>query len=310
MPAASLLACRWGNRAFSLNSESVPGNPAAMPQERSALSASSLSDRHPSQSDPAMATEEAKQMLDVRLPHIHAPQDENFSWRGFLTHIAVVVIGLLLALGLEQGVEYIHYEIQRERLEADMQATFMSNLQRAQKNIQTLNGFRAYLIELRNAVSSRIAGGSVQPPSTSDPRNSTYVPPPTLGTYEAAKINGSVGLLSLNRIRLYDRIAFQHSLMQRNFEHFYDAIRALGSFANRFASAGDARRSGISQPNISELSTAELIEYRALIGTAIQYSLGYAGQLNNLTLSYNLTLRGAKDAETLLDAIDTVQRAR
>ena len=42
-------------------------------------------------------------MLDVQAPHgrIHG-------WRDFLIHIVAIAIGLLLALGLEQIVQYTH----------------------------------------------------------------------------------------------------------------------------------------------------------------------------------------------------------
>ncbi len=42
-------------------------------------------------------------MLDIH-PLRHAPQ----GWRDFLVHIATIVIGLLIAIGLEQSVEWIH----------------------------------------------------------------------------------------------------------------------------------------------------------------------------------------------------------
>jgi hypothetical protein len=46
-------------------------------------------------------------MLDVHPPH--AP---THTWRDFLIHIATIVIGLLIAIGLEQTVEYFHHRHQ------------------------------------------------------------------------------------------------------------------------------------------------------------------------------------------------------
>jgi hypothetical protein len=43
-------------------------------------------------------------MLDVHPPH-HAAN----TWRDFFIHIATIVVGLLIAVGLEQTVEYIHH---------------------------------------------------------------------------------------------------------------------------------------------------------------------------------------------------------
>jgi hypothetical protein len=255
----------------------------------------------PSHAEPTGAANEEKKMLDVRLPHVHAPHDEKFSWRGFLTHIAVVAIGLLLALGMEQGVEYIHHELQRDRLESEMRQTFGSNLQRADSNIKVVENFLAYLLDVRNAVDSRIHGASGAAPDVSDPRNLSYAPPPSLGPYEAAKINGSVSLLSLNRIRVFNRVEFAHGLMLKNFQDFFDSLKELRGFADRFPSAGDAGIRGVTVPNIDSLSAAQLVEYQAVLARGIENSRAYAQQLENLKVAYQLTLDG-QDEDTLMDS--------
>ena len=60
-------------------------------------------------------------MLDVHPPH-HAANN----WRDFFIHIATIVIGLLIAIGLEQTVERIHqhYELRetREALDRETEA--------------------------------------------------------------------------------------------------------------------------------------------------------------------------------------------
>jgi hypothetical protein len=46
-------------------------------------------------------------MLDV-----HAPHAPVHSWREFFIHIATIVIGLCIAVGIEQIVEWIHHRHQ------------------------------------------------------------------------------------------------------------------------------------------------------------------------------------------------------
>jgi hypothetical protein len=62
-------------------------------------------------------------MLDVHPPH-HAAT----TWRDFLIHIATIVVGLLIAVGLEQSVEAMHHRHQRHQLEDDLRAEGISNL--------------------------------------------------------------------------------------------------------------------------------------------------------------------------------------
>ena len=52
-------------------------------------------------------------MLDV-----HAPHETGHSWKSFLVHIAAIVVGLLIAVALEQMVEFLHHRHQREQLTA------------------------------------------------------------------------------------------------------------------------------------------------------------------------------------------------
>jgi hypothetical protein len=61
----------------------------------------------------AIPAEEHAPMLDVHPAH-HAAS----SWREFFIHIATIVLGLLIAVGLEQTVEFFHHRSQgREALE-------------------------------------------------------------------------------------------------------------------------------------------------------------------------------------------------
>jgi uncharacterized iron-regulated membrane protein len=58
-------------------------------------------------------------MLDV-----HAPHGPTHGWRDFLSHIAAIAIGLLLALALEKLAEYIHerHQLTEARRELAMEA--------------------------------------------------------------------------------------------------------------------------------------------------------------------------------------------
>ena len=55
----------------------------------------------------------------------HPPHHAVSSWREFLVHIATIVIGLLIAVGIEQSVEWIHHQNEiaetREALEHERQ---------------------------------------------------------------------------------------------------------------------------------------------------------------------------------------------
>ena len=55
-------------------------------------------------------------MLDV-----HAPHESIHTWKSFFIHIATIVIGLFIAVGLEQTVEFFHHRHQLHKLREDLQ---------------------------------------------------------------------------------------------------------------------------------------------------------------------------------------------
>jgi hypothetical protein len=63
-------------------------------------------------------------MLDVHPPH--AP---THTWKDFFLHIATIVIGLLIAFGLEQTVEYFHHRHQLHYLEDALEHEVAQNQQ-------------------------------------------------------------------------------------------------------------------------------------------------------------------------------------
>jgi hypothetical protein len=78
-------------------------------------------------------------MLDV-----HPAHEPIHTWKGFLIHIATIVIGLLIALGLEQTVEYFHHRHEVREARESLAAEHEENIRRYHDNV------RAHLIRLAN----------------------------------------------------------------------------------------------------------------------------------------------------------------
>jgi type II secretory pathway pseudopilin PulG len=62
--------------------------------------------------------------LETHMLDIHPPHEAAHTWKDFFIHIATIVIGLLIAIGLEQTVEAIHHHREvsetREALRAEI----------------------------------------------------------------------------------------------------------------------------------------------------------------------------------------------
>ena len=69
-------------------------------------------------------------MLDV-----HEPEGEVRGWRGLLTHLFIITLGLLIALALEGAVEWIHHRNLAREARHELQAEFGDNEQIVRKEL-------------------------------------------------------------------------------------------------------------------------------------------------------------------------------
>ncbi|MGD0647403.1 MAG: hypothetical protein ABR971_05365 [Acidobacteriaceae bacterium] len=92
-------------------------------------------------------------MLDV-----HPPHTPTHTWRDFFIHIATIVIGLLIAVGLEQAVEGIHhhYEVReaRERIREEIKV----NIEIDQRDLTFADALLAQMDTNIAALRAREAG--------------------------------------------------------------------------------------------------------------------------------------------------------
>jgi hypothetical protein len=61
-------------------------------------------------------------MIDV-----HPPHQATHTWTDFFIHIATIAVGLLIAIGLEQTVEYFHHRHQANEMEAALHHESLTN---------------------------------------------------------------------------------------------------------------------------------------------------------------------------------------
>jgi hypothetical protein len=249
----------------------------------------------------AATKEQPKPMLEV-----HAPHEALHTWKSFFIHIAIIVIGLFIAVGLEQTVVFFEHRHQRSQLEEQLHGVFQSDLQHDTENFQQLSALRAYLVELQAAVAARLDGPSSSPqPAVNDSRMATLPAFPSLAPYDAAKENGTIALLSSDRLRIYNRIAFQREIMSTVRERWFDSLGSIEAFQERFVdSPGSLEMGNIAiAPHIATLSPAALIEYRTIIASAIKLTDLFIARLHLFDSEIQAVLDGVRDEDEMLDKV-------
>jgi hypothetical protein len=133
-------------------------------------------------------------MLDV-----HPPHTPTHTWRDFFIHIATIVVGLLIAIGLEQTVELIHHAHQRRELREALRSTTEINDAWAKDDVERVDARRHWALDQLTAIEK--AGPSGPLTLRRLPRMELYIP--NTGVWLAARQNGQAALLTVSEQNWY-----------------------------------------------------------------------------------------------------------
>ena len=237
-------------------------------------------------------------MLDVHPPH-HAAN----TWRDFLIHIATIVVGLLIAIGLEQSVEALHHHHQRHQLEADLRVEGIRNLRVGITTLQYCSWLAQWQSQQAQELDRAAAEG----------RTPAYLPPPPKSTgpfsrpsdavWTVARTSGTLALLPRS-------VAERYVHHYWNVEVVADQLQRINELQSERTAVLDAaaidlpagplamHREGASY-DLSRMSKDQLAEFRKSTGALVVVARREAGAaLTMYALTWG-TLNGYPDDENM-----------
>ena len=125
-------------------------------------------------------------MLDV-----HPPHEATHTWKDFFIHIATIVVGLLIAVGLEQSVEHIHHRHQAADARANIQNEISTNIETLHVNLQHLAEGKKQLEICLDALNSKASDADV----LTHLRYAWSLGKELDAAWQGAKVNGSLALI-------------------------------------------------------------------------------------------------------------------
>ncbi len=173
---------------------------------------------------------------------IHAPHERTHTWTDFLIHIATIVVGLFIAIGLEQTVELVHRSNQRQQLQADLRTEAENNRSIIARDLRLQELEPWFEQAMRAADSAAPQQGRIRitlpsapciPGSVGTSTERYFAPSEAVWT--TAKESSLVGLLPVEQARMYARLAHNYDLLAVSREEFYRSCSAIGSMQHRFA---------------------------------------------------------------------------
>jgi hypothetical protein len=219
--------------------------------------------------NPEPADQEPTTMLDVHPPH-HAAS----TWRDFFIHIATIVIGLCIAVGIEQTVEHFHHrhqisetrELLRNEREDNRQA-----LTRATKS------FRVVSVELQNNL--QVLSYLQQHPGTPDEKLPGALlwlwggPVYESAAWEAAQSSGVTSLMPREEVSESAKL--------------YAQLRRIDdSSRETWLAITDAERYNLIDSRLSRLTPAQINEITTLTQIAMTKHFINGFDLENLSLNF------------------------
>src|SRR3984957_1711723 len=201
-------------------------------------------------------------MLDV-----HAPHETVHTWKDFFVHLATIVIGLLIAVGLEQLVERLHDHHKLHTTQEDLRREREVN----GKDLATnAHNWRWEMVELQNnlMVLEYIAHHPGEPQTTL-PGDLRWVQQPNLSSHavwDAAQQNGVIRLMPPEEANANQTL--------------YQFLQVLTDQGNSGAwnAINDSRRFTLLDPDPTHLSAQELSDTIHLTEIAVEKHLqtGYS----------------------------------
>jgi hypothetical protein len=169
--------------------------------------------------------------------------------------------GLLIAVLIEQTVEFFHDRHQRNRLEEQMHEVFEGNLRSDQESFRQLGAVR--------------------------------------------REKGTIALLPTDRIRVYNRVAFQRELTAVARDQWLNGLADISAFQERFVDSTGSLALGevVTAPQLQMLSAGELSEYLTIVAALIKKTDLLNARLHLFDLECRAIFNGVRTEDELIRLI-------
>jgi hypothetical protein len=148
---------------------------------------------------------------------VHVPDHAIHTWRDFLIHMATICLGLLIAIGLEQTVEWAHHRHQlhqlRDALDRDAEKAVRDADSVVHSQLAGADFLARRSLQMRDASLHHTVLVPLQPPAAARARFDL----PNDAAWKSARAAGIVSLLPQSEIQAFDEV---DELVQMSNESF------------------------------------------------------------------------------------------
>ena len=181
-------------------------------------------------------------MLDV-----HPPHEAVHTWKDFLIHIATIVVGLIIAVGIEQTVEAIHHRHELQKAREELRDDLQSNRRANAKQLELVHQIQA---ELNADMMLLLAHRASNKPLTAPLHFDWEFRRTRSAAWETNKQSGALNLMPHPELGYYDYVFTVCNLVMESAGNWQASLETSKAIANR------APDGALSSQDTSELITS------------------------------------------------------
>jgi hypothetical protein len=209
-------------------------------------------------------------MLDV-----HAPEHPIHGVREFLLHLFTITVGLLIALGLENMVEWRHHVHLKHQAEETMRLEIRANQKDLQQVVDAIPREQESLKQIESFLQARVAGKTPQVHSL---QTGMMQATPQTAAWQTASATGALSFMDYDEVQRFSS-AYE---LQAKFERFEDA--ALSPILGIMASLATTDKPENMTPTQAEDALKE-------VHLAMAHLYATKGLANDVNKVYNEALK-------------------
>lgn len=184
-----------------MTTETVPANPPTLVDSPQAAA--------PPNAVGTSVTGVSTFMLDV-----HAPHKTAHTWKDFFIHLATISIGLLIAIGLEQTVEYFHHRHQVAEMMEKLRTETLENREILQTDLKETDRVTS-VVDANLSALAAIKEGRDQSPFTPSPLPDWFGYVPADTSWLMMRDSALLSIVPDLLVRNYFRIEVQFASLAR-----------------------------------------------------------------------------------------------
>jgi len=151
---------------------------------------------------------------------VHPPHGGIHSWKDFWIHLGTITVGLLIAISLEQSVEWMHRIHERHVLQQDLREEAEKNIRILAEDMHIADSEAWMQSAMTATASAKPSGGKLTivlaaapcyAGTLNSPRTKYFAPSEAVWT--AARESGVAALIPATEARVYARLAHNQELL-------------------------------------------------------------------------------------------------